>query len=110
MPNPSPLSSIPLNADERGQMHRELSEQLQTSLADHAALERQEGASPSPEAATTLNHIAYDIAELEAALHRIDEGTYGRCESCRLPIPLTRLEVIPYARRCIGCTTGWSRR
>ena len=44
----------------------------------------------------TLDHI-------EAALRKIDKGTYGTCESCRKPIPQPRLEALPFARYCIGC-------
>ncbi|MBI5241714.1 MAG: TraR/DksA family transcriptional regulator [Elusimicrobia bacterium] len=45
---------------------------------------------------TTLDHI-------EAALRKIDKGTYGTCESCRKSIPKPRLEALPFARYCIGC-------
>jgi len=44
----------------------------------------------------TLDHI-------EAALRKIDKGTYGACESCRKPIPKPRLEALPFARYCIVC-------
>jgi DnaK suppressor protein len=51
------------------------------------------------------------LDEIEAALERIEEGTYGICESCReagrapskSQIPKTRLKAIPYARNCIEC-------
>ena len=51
------------------------------------------------------------LDEIEAALVRIEEGTYGICESCRQAgrapsksqIPKTRLKAIPYARNCIEC-------
>jgi RNA polymerase-binding transcription factor DksA len=36
-------------------------------------------------------------------LGRLEGGTYGRCETCGHPIPLVRLEVLPHARRCVGC-------
>ena len=48
---------------------------------------------------TTLDHI-------EAALRKIDKGTYGACESCRKPIPKPRLEALPFARYCIGCQSS----
>jgi RNA polymerase-binding transcription factor DksA len=44
------------------------------------------------------------IIEIEAALHRIDRGGYGTCESCRRWIPAARLEVIPHARTCVECS------
>lgn len=43
-----------------------------------------------------LNHI-------QAALERIERGTYGECESCKQPIPLARLRALPYARMCVEC-------
>ncbi len=41
------------------------------------------------------------LAEVEAALARIDSGTYGTCEVCGKPIGAERLAAIPWARRCI---------
>lgn len=51
------------------------------------------------------------LAEIEAALDRIEDGTYGLCEACleagaterKAAIPKTRLKAIPYARNCIEC-------
>jgi RNA polymerase-binding transcription factor DksA len=43
------------------------------------------------------------LAEVDAALARIAEGTYGRCTSCREAIPSERLEVTPYVRCCVRC-------
>ena len=43
------------------------------------------------------------LFEIEDALVRLDDGTYGVCEGCRTPIPCGRLEAIPYARRCFSC-------
>jgi DnaK suppressor protein len=41
------------------------------------------------------------IAEIEAALERIESGTYGTCVVCGKPIAAERLEAIPYATLCI---------
>jgi RNA polymerase-binding protein DksA len=43
------------------------------------------------------------LADIDDALHRIDEGTFGRCEECNRPISRERLEAIPYARYCLKC-------
>jgi len=43
------------------------------------------------------------LHEVHQALSRLDEGTYGICERCEQPIPLRRLEVLPYARYCVEC-------
>lgn len=41
------------------------------------------------------------LTEIDAALQRIDEGTYGTCERCGKPIDLERLEALPWATLCI---------
>jgi DnaK suppressor protein len=41
------------------------------------------------------------LTEVQNALKRIDEGTYGRCLVCGQPIPEKRLEAIPWASRCV---------
>lgn len=43
------------------------------------------------------------IAEIDAALARVADGSYGICERCGLPISDGRLEARPVARTCIGC-------
>jgi RNA polymerase-binding protein DksA len=41
------------------------------------------------------------LADIDAALKRIDEGSYGTCEVCGKPIGAERLSAIPWARLCI---------
>ena len=43
------------------------------------------------------------VAEIDEALRRIDEGTYGDCERCGKPIPEARLEALPTARYDAAC-------
>lgn len=43
------------------------------------------------------------LGEIDAALRRIDEGTYGICTNCGKPIPEERLEALPWASLCIDC-------
>jgi len=45
------------------------------------------------------------LAEIEDALIRIDDGTYGICEGNGEPIPKARLEAIPWARYCVKCAS-----
>jgi DnaK suppressor protein len=40
---------------------------------------------------------------IEAALRKIETGSYGQCEGCSKPIPAMRLKAIPHARYCIQC-------
>lgn len=45
--------------------------------------------------------VKASIVEIDAALGRIDDGTYGICEVCSQPIGAARLEALPWARLCI---------
>jgi DnaK suppressor protein len=44
-----------------------------------------------------------ELKEIKEALERIEDGSYGICESCQGKIPKERLKAIPYARRCVKC-------
>jgi YteA family regulatory protein len=50
------------------------------------------------------------LAEIDAALQRIEDGTYGTCTNCGKPIPQERLEARPYATLCIDCQRDRERR
>ncbi|TDN91383.1 TraR/DksA C4-type zinc finger protein [Microbacterium sp. BK668] len=64
-----------------------------------------------PRAIPTIDPVAYLTAaatrrvmdQIDAALDRIAEGTYGRCVRCGAAIVAGRLEVIPHAETCIEC-------
>ncbi|HEV8132055.1 MAG TPA: TraR/DksA family transcriptional regulator [Acidobacteriota bacterium] len=43
------------------------------------------------------------FVQIEAALRRVQEGTYGECIDCGNPLPTKRLDVIPWASRCMAC-------
>ena len=43
------------------------------------------------------------LAEVERALAKLDEGSYGTCDVCGGEIPPGRLEVHPWAVRCVAC-------
>lgn len=47
--------------------------------------------------------VGEELAELQAAFERLDEGTYGVCERCGQPIAEERLQAKPSARRCVRC-------
>lgn len=46
------------------------------------------------------------LASVEHALQRVDEGVYGLCDTCFKPIPLARLQVLPFAKLCVPCQQG----
>lgn len=50
------------------------------------------------------------LADIDAALKRIEEGTYGICTNCGEPIAVERLEALPWATLCIDCKRDRERR
>jgi len=46
------------------------------------------------------------VEEIDYALERIADTTYGTCERCFQPIPKPRLRALPYARLCVACKSG----
>lgn len=53
--------------------------------------------------ATLLENEEYLTNEVQAALKRLDDGTFGKCEMCGRDVSASRLEAIPYTRYCIKC-------
>ena len=43
------------------------------------------------------------LRAIEAAIRRIDRRTFGVCETCRQPIPVARLNAVPWADLCRDC-------
>ena len=95
---------------------KRLNEQLEQLEANgRSADERREG-SPSgkrEEEATEImeleqrialeKRIKDQLAAVEHALHKFEEGTYGSCENCGQPIDPARLEALPQAKLCMSC-------
>jgi RNA polymerase-binding protein DksA len=50
------------------------------------------------------------LAEIDAALKRIEDGTYGVCSNCATEIPEERLDARPWATLCIDCQRERERR
>ena len=46
---------------------------------------------------------AEEIAAINEALEKIDEGTYGKCSNCGTQIKAARLRALPYATLCVKC-------
>lgn len=43
------------------------------------------------------------LRQIDRALERVEEGTYGRCEECGEEVDRRRLEILPFASHCIQC-------
>jgi RNA polymerase-binding transcription factor DksA len=48
-----------------------------------------------------LERVQAELADVEHALRRLDDGTYGACEACGRPIDDGRLDALPAARFCL---------
>ncbi len=96
--------------------HKRLAEELeQLKSSEPTSEERREG-SPfgkrEEEATETLElekRLALErrtreqLAQVEHALQKIEEGTYGSCDICGQPIDPARLEALPQASLCLNC-------
>ena len=50
---------------------------------------------------TTLSESARrEVMQIDAALRRLDEGSYGECVACEQEIPVERLRALPFTLRC----------
>jgi RNA polymerase-binding transcription factor len=50
--------------------------------------------------------LAATLADVERALEKVADGTYGLCDRCGASIPDERLEAIPMATRCMRCASA----
>src|SRR5262245_815238 len=91
----------------------ELRKRLGGELADLRNLKTTDPTGDSADAAfdSGSEEIASQLAELEArelsqierALLRMKQGTYGVCEGCQCKIPVARLNALPYSTACVRC-------
>ena len=67
---------------------------------------REEEATESMELEKRLaleNRLQMMLTEVEKAILKLDNGTYGLCDMCNLPIDPARMEALPQAILCMGC-------
>ncbi|HVB92639.1 MAG TPA: TraR/DksA C4-type zinc finger protein [Acidimicrobiales bacterium] len=67
-----------------------------SNFADSSQVSAERG-----EAGRLATELREALEEVEAALGRLENGTYGNCEVCGKPIGAARLEAMPAARLCI---------
>jgi DnaK suppressor protein len=58
---------------------------------------------PDPVAMRRAASMLLTIDEIDAALDRIADGTFGRCSHCGVAIPVERLTIRPFAAGCVAC-------
>ena len=75
-------------------------ESFDQNFADSSQVTAERG-----EAEALASKLRETLGEVEHALAKLDEGTYGVCEGCGQQINPARLEAKPAARHCIGCAS-----
>lgn len=50
--------------------------------------------------------LSVSIADIDRALQKLGEGTYGFCDSCGEAIPAARVEALPATTKCVSCAAG----
>jgi RNA polymerase-binding protein DksA len=98
--------------EEKKKLLGEIEHQEASSRSDDVRREgspfgkREEEATESLELEKRLalnKQVQEHLAEIEHALHKFEEGTYGLCDSCGKPIAPDRLEALPHASLCVEC-------
>lgn len=96
-------------AEDRVRVVKQLAE-LGDDVADYEETGAEEGFADSGavsaerrEVYTLIGTLRENLGEIDAALGRIADGTYGTCERCQNPIGEARLEALPSARWCLDC-------
>jgi DnaK suppressor protein len=105
---PIQLAGLRAALQEQRQFRTEQLEELAAQAANRSRLIEDE---PQDEVADALQAGAVSaLCEIEAALARIEIGSYGRCETCECAIPLERLEILPMAALCMQCQRALEAR
>jgi DnaK suppressor protein len=52
-----------------------------------------------------LEQTRQHFAQIESAMLRLDDGSFGVCATCGKDIPFARLEVRPYSTQCVNCAS-----
>ncbi len=80
-----------------------------TGYGNHIADDATETFEQSKGVSLQRNEAAL-LEQVDHALHKFEQGTYGICEACGGPIDRARLKAIPYALYCFECQTQIERR
>ena len=111
MPSPSVparTAPVPLTSDQLASLRSALEEQRTFRVEQLAQLRHPGQLGPLSCADEEVLHPLRDAAraalrEVQRALWRMDDGSYGRCTSCGEPVGVERLEVVPQAALCMPC-------
>jgi RNA polymerase-binding transcription factor DksA len=101
---PEDLAALRENLNEQRLFRQEQLQQFSAVATSRADTVLQRQAASQVEVRVKLAASARMVlADVEAALARMDEGSYGACHLCRRPIERERLTIVPQARYCARC-------
>ena len=66
-------------------------------------LDRLAVAGSDPVGLAYRDSVVRALADVRAAIARLDDGSYGQCGGCKAPIPPERLDAVPSAVLCLPC-------
>lgn len=93
------LDHFRIALEEQRRFRIEQLQELQAELPSHAG-----DTDPLSEVATALRTAATSaLADVDAALARMNAGHYGHCVRCRHEVAIERLEIVPMASLCMNC-------
>ena len=75
-------------------------ESFDQNFADSSQVTAERG-----EVEALAGNLRESLTDVEAAIAKLDNGTFGACEGCGQPIPPARLEAKPAARLCMDCAS-----
>jgi DnaK suppressor protein len=100
----TPTTPVPVDVDafrrQLGDLRADCLRQRELALLETAT------ALPDPVAVSRAASLLRTVEEIDAALQRIADGSYGSCVRCGAAIPAERLEFRPHAARCVACEEG----
>ena len=96
--------------EERASIERQLEEHGANAVNDDIHISSDEGFADSGQVTAErseelglIEQLRSMYAEVDRAMARIDEGSYGKCVRCGKEIPTERLQAIPTAELCVSC-------
>ncbi len=96
------IEKLKMKRDELEERHNRVEKSLRKTHdkdSDEQAIEREH-----EEVVEVLEEsIRRELEQIYNAFNRIEKNTYGVCVICESPIPIKRLEALPYTDRCIDC-------
>lgn len=98
--------TTPVRLSKKARMHASLHEHRRARRDQIKALTYNDPDASNPDPGARMRALSTAkliLNEIDQALLRRDDGSYGLCVGCTEPIPTERLAAVPYARHCVPC-------